>query len=139
MHALKLAAIVLAAGSASALAQSAAPSPAPAPAAKPAAPVMKTWFLRLVPPRTTFPADMTPAEEKLMDEHFLYWKDLFQKGVCIFGGPVFDPKGAFGVVVVRAATMEEARALADGDPTVKAGMNKMEVAPMIVSFLPGAK
>ena len=100
---------------------------------------MKTWFLRLVPPRTTFPADMTPAEEKLMDEHFIYWKDKFEKGICIFGGPVLDPKGAFGVVVVRAATMEEARALADGDPTVKAGMNKMEVAPMIVSFWPGKK
>jgi uncharacterized protein YciI len=110
---------------------------APAANTKPteAAPAMKTWFLRLIPPRPTFDKDITPAEQALMDQHFVYWKDLFDKGVCVFGGPVLDPRGVYGVLAIRAASEEEARALADGDPSVKAGVNRMEVAEMRIAFL----
>ena len=58
---------------------------------------MKTWFVRLIPPRPTFNKDVTESEQKIMDRHFLYWKDLNEKGVCVFGGPVLDPKGVFGI------------------------------------------
>jgi uncharacterized protein YciI len=102
----------------------------------PAAPAMRTWFLRLIPPRPTFDKDMTDAEGALMEQHFIYWKTQFDKGVCVFGGPVLDPRGVYGVLAIRAATEEEARALADGDPSVKAGLNKMEVAEMKIAFLP---
>jgi uncharacterized protein YciI len=113
---------------------------AQAPAAAPnAAPAMKTWFLRLIPPRPTFDKDMTDAEGALMEQHFVYWKAQFDKGVCVFGGPVLDPRGVYGVLAIRAATEEEARALADGDPSVRAGLNKMEVAEMKIAFLPSGK
>jgi uncharacterized protein len=102
----------------------------------PTAAAMKTWFLRLIPPRPTFDKDMTDAEGALMEQHFAYWKDLFDKGVCVFGGPVLDPRGVYGVLAIRAATEEEARAIADGDPSVKAGLNRMEVAEMKIAFLP---
>ncbi len=119
-------------------AQTPAPGAAPASGAQPAsaAPAMKTWFLRLIPPRPTFDKDMTDAEGALMEQHFLYWKGLFDKGVCLFGGPVLDPRGVYGVLAIRAATEDEARALADGDPSVKAGLNRMEVAEMKIAFLP---
>jgi uncharacterized protein len=126
-----------------ALLTSAAGVRAQAPAAgqqpAPAAPAMKSWFLRLIPPRPTFDKDMTDAEGALMEQHFIYWKAQFDKGVCVFGGPVLDPRGVYGVLAIRAATEEEARALADGDPSVKAGLNKMEVAEMKIAFLPAAK
>jgi uncharacterized protein len=102
----------------------------------PAKPPMKSWLIRIIPPRPTFDKDSTPAEDALMDQHFAYWKDLNDKGVCIFGGPVLDPKGVYGIIVVRAATEEEADALAAGDPSVKAGLNKNEVAQMVVAFIP---
>ena len=102
-----------------------------------ATPVVKTWFVRLIPPRPTFDKDMSDAERKLMEQHFVYWKDLFDKGVCLFGGPVLNPKGVYGVLAIRAATEEEARALASGDPSVKGGVNRSEVAEMRVTFLPG--
>ncbi len=110
----------------------------PAADAKPqeAKPVTKTWFIRLIPPRPTFAQDATPAEEAVMAQHFVYWKDLNEKGVCIFGGPVLDPKGVFGILVVKAATEDEARALGEGDPSVKAGINKIEVAEIRVAFVP---
>jgi uncharacterized protein YciI len=97
---------------------------------------MKTWFIRLIPPRPTFDKDMTDAEQKLMDEHFVYWKDQFAKGVCVFGGPVFDPRGVYGVLAIRAGTEDEARAIASADPTVKAGLNRIEVAEIRIVFLP---
>jgi uncharacterized protein len=102
-----------------------------------AAPQMKTWFLHLIPPRPTFDKDATPAEQALMEQHLQYWKDLFDKGICVFGDPVLDPRGVYGVLAIRAASEEEARAMADGDPSVKAGVNRMEVAEMRIIFLPG--
>jgi uncharacterized protein YciI len=100
------------------------------------APAQKSWFVRLIPPRPTFDKDMTDAEGKLMDLHFAYWKDEFAKGVCVFGGPVFDSKGVYGVLAIRAATEDEARAIASADPSVKAGMNRIEVSEMRIAFLP---
>ena len=99
-------------------------------------PVMKSWLIRLIPPRPTFMDDATPAEEALMEQHFAYWKDQNAKGVCIFGGPVLDPKGPWGLLVVRAATEDEARALGTNDPSVKGGVNKIEVAEIRVAFVP---
>ena len=52
----------------------------------------KTWFIRLIPPRPTFDKDASPAEQAVMDEHFAYWQALFDKGACVFGGPVLDPR-----------------------------------------------
>lgn len=95
----------------------------------------KTYFVRLMPPRTTFLGDMSEAEGKLMKEHFAYWSDQFAKGVVLFGGPVLDPKSPFGVLVLKAATLEEATAIAAADPSVKGGVNKIEVAEMQVAFL----
>lgn len=112
-----------------------AQAPAANPGAATTAPALKSWFVRLIPPRPTFDKDMTDAESKLMELHFAYWTDEFAKGVCVFGGPVLDPKGVYGVLALRAATEDEARAIAAADPSVKAGMNRIEVAEMKIAFL----
>jgi uncharacterized protein YciI len=131
------AALVSAAGLVCALAhqveaQTAASSQTPAP------PAMKTWFIRLIPSRPNFDKTLSESEEKLMKEHFVYLKELFDKGVCIFAGPVLDPKGVYGVMAFRAASEDEARDLASADPSVKAGVNRIEVAEMRVAFPPKA-
>jgi uncharacterized protein YciI len=95
----------------------------------------RTWFVRIVPPRPSFDKDASPTERALMDEHFVYWKDLFDKGVCLFGGPVLDSRGVYGVLAVEAATDDEARALAGADPSVKAGLIRTQVAEMHAVFL----
>jgi uncharacterized protein YciI len=98
-------------------------------------PAMKTFFIRIIPPRPSFDKDATPAEQALMDAHYVYWNDLFDKGDCVFGGPVFDPKGVYGVLAVEAASEDKARALANADPSVKAGLIRAEVAEMRAVFL----
>jgi uncharacterized protein YciI len=114
---------------------------APAANATPAEakPAMKTWLIRLIPPRPTFDKDMTDSEGALMEQHFAYWKDLNDKRVCLFGGPVLDAKGVYGILVVVAASEDEARALGEADPSVKGGLNRIEVAETRVAFVPKPK
>ena len=138
MRRLPIAALLLVAASACAVAQTATAPPAPAHQTAPA-PATKTWFIRLIPPRSTFLKDITDAETQLMKEHYVYWKEQFDKGVCLFGGPVLDPKGVYGVLVVVAASEDEARAIGSADPSVKSGLNRIEVAEMKVAFPPKAQ
>jgi uncharacterized protein len=102
---------------------------AAAPAAAQAGP--QQFYMRLTPPRPTFAKDMTEHERALMQQHAAYWADLFKTGKVLILGPVDDPKGTFGFAVVEC-TQAEAQAMADGDPTVKSGMNKFDVMPMHV-------
>jgi uncharacterized protein YciI len=132
MKSLILATVLLAACSASVPAQQpVAPSTSP----QPTAPAKKAWFIRLIAPRPTFVQDMTEAEKNLMEQHFLYWKGMFEKGVCVFGGPVLDPKGVYGVLAIMATSEDEARTIAADDPSVKGGVNRIEVAEMRIAFL----
>jgi len=90
------------------------------------------FMCRLIPPRPSFAFDMNDAERAVMNEHILYWRDLLNRGVAIVFGPVADPKGPFGLGVIRAKSEEEMHALRDGDPTIKSGLDfRYEIAPML--------
>ena len=90
---------------------------------------MGLFLYKLIPPRPTFPKDMTDVEKKAMQEHFAYWEDLLQKRIVIVVGPVYDPKGAWGMAVVQVDDEQSARLLGTNDPAIKAGL-KFEVYPM---------
>ena len=64
--------------------------------------------------------------------HAAYWADLFKTGKVLIIGPVSDPKGDWGMAVLEVATQAEAQQMADNDPSVKAGVNSVEVVPMRV-------
>jgi uncharacterized protein YciI len=134
MNSLCFATLLSAAGMACALAQPVTAQSAPASQTQ-TSPAKKTWFIRLIPPRPNFDKDMNESEKKIMEQHFLYLKGLFEKGVCLFAGPVLDPRGVYGVAVIEAGSEDEARAIAAADPSVKAGVNRIEVAEMRVAFL----
>jgi len=109
------------------LAQSA--TPAPMPASKPA---KMQFLLKLTPPRPTFADDMTPAEGAVMAQHAAYWAEVFKTGNVLIIGPVLDPKGAWGMAVLETDSPAQAQQLADNDPSVKSGLNKVELSPMRV-------
>jgi uncharacterized protein YciI len=104
-----------------------APGPTPAPATP--APKLR-FFLKLIPPRPTFATDITPEEAKLMRQHADYWTAEFAKGTVLIIGPVLDPKGIFGIAVLETTSEAEAYTLAENDPSVKAGLNRVELSPM---------
>jgi uncharacterized protein YciI len=88
------------------------------------------FFLKLIPPRPTFPFDMNDDERAAMGRHAEYLASLLKSGAGIAFGPVLDPSGAFGMGIVEAADEAAARALTDRDPVVIAGVGRYEIYPM---------
>ncbi len=69
----------------------------------------KQFFLKLIPPRTTFTEDMTDEERSIMNKHIEYWKEKMDNGMVIVFGPVFDPKGGYGMGVIEAEGEDDAK------------------------------
>ena len=88
----------------------------------------KHFFLKLIPPRSTFMMDMTDDERGIMQQHVQYWAKLLERGTAIAYGPVLDPKGGYGIGVVCVDTDEELQLVMANDPAN--GLNKYEFTPM---------
>jgi uncharacterized protein YciI len=92
---------------------------------------MAYFHMKLVPPRKTFPFDGTALEMAAMAEHAAYWRAKAAARTAIVAGPVFDPAGAYGIVIVEVDDEPAARALADADPVVQATLGfAYETTPM---------
>ena len=68
-----------------------------------------------------------------MDEHGRYFQKHFAAGKVLLFGPVMATGGAFGLAVLEVDSEEEARRFGEGDPSVRAGVNRFELYPMRVS------
>ena len=88
------------------------------------------YFFKLIPPRTTFPGDITPDEAALMKRHSDYWAEHFSAGHVLAYGPVMIPNATFGLGILEVENEAEARTFGDNDPSVLAGMNRYEIHPM---------
>jgi uncharacterized protein YndB with AHSA1/START domain/uncharacterized protein YciI len=89
---------------------------------------------KLIGTRPTWPNDMTPDEEKIMEEHFLYLKSLVNRKKVVMAGPVMlEPP--FGLVILKTASREEADSIMSNDPSVKHGLHTYEVGQMVLSLL----
>lgn len=90
------------------------------------------YFLcRLLPPRGDFMQTMTPEERGIMQAHVGYWTGKVGTGNALLFGPVADPKGGWGVGVIRAGSMAEMEALRDADPAIRAGIGfSYDILPM---------
>jgi uncharacterized protein len=97
------------------------------------------FFFRLIPPRPTFAQDANESELALMKEHAAYCRQYFDAGSILAYGPVLDPEGAFGMAVLEVNDRAEAERFAQGDPSVKAGMNRYTISPMRVAGAQGAR
>lgn len=97
------------------------------------------YYLKLIPPRTTFVEDMTPNERQLMQQHAAYMKQQFAAGNVVIYGPVKAADGPFGMGVLEAENEGEARRMIDNDPTILAGMNTYEICPMVIGAARGTK
>jgi uncharacterized protein YndB with AHSA1/START domain len=112
-----------------------APADAPKAEATATAAAVPAYFCcRLLAPRPTFAFDMTPDERKAMLAHGAYWRELLAKGNAIVFGPVNDPKGPWGLGVIRAANEAEVHELRDHDPAILANIGlAYEIMPMLTA------
>jgi|SRR5579872_1345672 len=97
------------------------------------------FFFKLIPPRSTFPGDITDAERRLMDEHGRYCREQFEEGRLLIYGPVLTAYGSFGLAVLEVENEGEARKFGEGDPSVKGGLNTFEISLMRVGAARGLK
>jgi uncharacterized protein YciI len=89
----------------------------------------ESYFLyTFTPHRPTFHLDMTPEERATMAEHVAYWKRYVDDGRVIIYGPVADPKGGWGLAIIRAGSADEVLALGADDPA--RGLGTFGVFPM---------
>ena len=88
------------------------------------------FVYKLVPPRPSFAADMTAAEQAVMGDHAAYWTTLFEQGTVVVFGVVIEQAGAWGLAVVEADDEEAVRALAAEDPAVRTNVCGFEIGVM---------
>ena len=88
----------------------------------------KNFFLKLNPPRASFMMDMTEEEKSIMQKHVAYWAPYVNDGTVIVLGPVMDPKGGYGIAVVKVESEEELNQIIAKDPAN--GLNTYELYPM---------
>ena len=88
----------------------------------------KHFFLKLNPPRPSFMMDMTEDEKSIMQQHVAYWQKYSNDGTMLVFGPVFDPKGGYGVGIMAVDSEEHLKQLLANDPAN--GLNNYEFYPM---------
>jgi uncharacterized protein YciI len=78
----------------------------------------------------------TPNEADAILEHFAYLESLTEAGVLVLAGRTLntDPS-SFGIVIFRAVSPEQARAVMDGDPAVRQGVMQAELFPYRVALM----
>lgn len=89
--------------------------------------------------RATRPGFITeepyPEEMAIMGEHFEYLKELLAAGKLVLAGPALDR--SFGLSIFLADTEEEAREMAENDPSFKKGIMSYTLHPYHLSLLVG--
>jgi uncharacterized protein len=89
------------------------------------------FLYKLIPPRPTFPGDMTEAEGGIMEEHFGYWATAINDRQAVAYGPVMDPQATYGIAVLEVDDEAAARSLAENDPAITSGAGfAFELHPM---------
>jgi len=75
---------------------------------------------------------MTPEEGAMMQEHAVYWAKMMQAGVAYAFGPVMDPKGPWGLGLLRLPDEEAMRRFEAGDPVIRSERGfRYEVLPFL--------
>jgi uncharacterized protein YciI len=69
-------------------------------------------------------------------EHFAHLQALAKSGSLILAGRTLNTDAtAFGIVIFRASSDEEARSIVDADPAVRHGVMRAELFPYRVALV----
>ena len=91
-------------------------------------------YLGTITPRPTFINDITEEENKIMEIHFQYLRNRYNKKKLFLAGPILA-EGTFGVSVFSADNIDEACQFQRQDPAVMAGLLEPEIHPFRIFFL----
>lgn len=89
-----------------------------------------------------FVVESTPAAgpdvvKATLSDHLAYQRSLEEQGKLVLAGPLSDPSGAemqgTGLIVYRAASLEDARAIAQADPMHQRGAREFTLRKWLVN------
>ncbi len=86
----------------------------------------KTFYAILWTKTDTNPDALLPG----LPEHLRFMLDLEERGVLVSSGPLFEEDGSaslHGLSIVRAASYDEARAVAASEPYVRKGIRSFQL------------
>lgn len=92
---------------------------------------MATYYVALLFRGPKWTPAVTPEVERLQKEHLANLRRMADSGKLILAGPFTDDGKLRGIFVFRVDSIEEAKALADADPAVKAGRLVVEIHPWL--------
>ena len=90
---------------------------------------MTTYYVGLLYKGPSWTAEATPDVQRIQEGHMANIRKMAESGKLALAGPFSDDGKLRGMFVFRTGSMEEARALADADPAVKAGRLIVEFHP----------
>jgi uncharacterized protein YciI len=134
-------AVALLASRAHAQEQASPPAGARAPAAAMAIPKdLKGYYLGILvrgPEHPSFrhlPPDMT-----IVRAHLSYMRKQVERRKYVTFGPVTEGGERLGIVILEAASLDDARSLLEGDPMVKARQATVEITRVMLPSLAGVQ
>jgi uncharacterized protein YciI len=91
-------------------------------------PNMESYQLVLLKRGPRWTPEVTPALKELQEQHLAHLSRLGNEGKIVVAGPFSDQKDVSvrGACIYRVGSVDEARALAEQDPAVKAGRLAVE-------------
>jgi uncharacterized protein YciI len=90
---------------------------------------MTTYYVGFLYKGEKWTPEETSETKKIQEGHMANIQRLGAEGKLLVAGPFTDGGDLRGLYVFRVASMEEARALVETDPAVKAGRLRFEIHP----------
>ncbi|MEK6321976.1 MAG: YciI family protein [Acidobacteriota bacterium] len=93
---------------------------------------MTTYYFAFLRRGPKWTAQRTPETDKLQADHMAHINSMARSGKLVIAGPFENAGDYAGVFVFKVNSIEEAKALAESDPAVKAGRLVIDVHPWLV-------
>ena len=93
---------------------------------------MTTYYFAFLRRGPKWMPEKTPETEKLQAAHMANIVAMAGTGKLVIAGPFENAGNYAGVFVFKVSSLDEAKALADGDPAVKAGRLTVDVHPWMI-------
>jgi uncharacterized protein YciI len=90
---------------------------------------LEIFYLVLIKKGPRWTPEETPELERLQEAHLAHINQLHEQGSLVAAGPIDDGSELRGISVLRTESLEMAVALAEADPSVRAGRLTVEVHP----------
>jgi uncharacterized protein YciI len=92
---------------------------------------LTTYYLVVLMKGKAWSADETPERARIQEQHIAHLTKLGDEGAGLAAGPFGDSGDIRGLLIVTAASAQQARELEAADPAVKAGRLTIDVIPFL--------